>query len=99
MKWAYEQPAAYEGFIKTISKRFDKNAKAVLLRAAAYVALADGNMDQGEEQAIAHLASCLGMRPKEVNGFLVGLRQRQSAPAQPQTGQAIRQGQAPTLQI
>lgn len=77
--WVRTNGPAYDGFIKAMSRKFDNGAKVVLLRAAAYIVMADGNMDEGEEKAIAHLAGLLGMKPADVTDFLATLRTQQAA--------------------
>jgi hypothetical protein len=76
MHWVRSEPIAFDGFIGAIGRNLDNKAKVVLLRAAAYVGMADGGMDAGEEEAIRQLGDRLGMKRKEADGFLDSLRRQ-----------------------
>ncbi|MEI9902151.1 MAG: TerB family tellurite resistance protein [Hyphomicrobium sp.] len=88
MAWVRDQPAAYDGFIGAMGRKFDNGTKGILLRTAAHVALADGPLDAGEEEAIRHLAQKLGVKAKEADNFLAVLHQQSQAGAAPQTAAA-----------
>lgn len=83
MAWVRQQPAAYDGFIGAMGRKFDANARQILLKAAAHVALADGIMDPAEEEALHHLALKLGMKRKDADAFLATLRRQSAGASQP----------------
>jgi tellurite resistance protein len=76
MAWVQNEPAAFDGFVGAMSRKFDNNAKAILLRAAAHVAMADGVLEDAEAAVLRHLAGKLGFKPKEADVFLTALRRQ-----------------------
>lgn len=79
MTWVQNEPAAFDGFVGAMSRQFDNSAKAILLRAAAHVAMADGALEGREEDTLRRLAGKLGFKAKEAEAFLTALRQQTPA--------------------
>lgn len=80
MAWVQNEPAAFDGFVGAMGRKFDQKARAVVLRAAAHVAMADGTLEDAEAASLRHLAGKLGFKPKEADALLVGLRQQSAGP-------------------
>ncbi len=79
-QWVQNAPAAFEGYVGAMGRRFDNSAKAMLLRAASHVAMADGTLESAEATLLHQIAGKLGMKPKEAEAFLQALRAKSEAP-------------------
>jgi len=75
MDWVRNEPAACDGFLGSMGRKFNGSTKLLLLRASASVAMANGQLPAGEAEALGHIAGKLGMKPKEVQKYLAALRQ------------------------
>ena len=68
--WVRQDPTALDGYLGAIGRNLDNQSKVILLQAAVQVAMADGGMDAGEQDALRHIAQRLGMKPKDAENFL-----------------------------
>lgn len=80
LAWVQREPAAFEGFLGAMGRQFDKNARDMLLRAAAQVAIADGKLENAEAMALRYVAEKLGLKPKEADAFVQSLRRQSIDP-------------------
>lgn len=74
LAWVRDEAAACDGYLGAMGRKLDHEAKALLLRTAALVALADGGLDSSEEEAIRQIAARLAVKPDEIEKFLQALR-------------------------
>lgn len=81
LKWVRDEPQGYDGFLGTMGRKLDNNAKGLLIRAATFVVMSDGAMDPSEEQALLQLASKLGLAPKEAKALVDNLRNQSTVGA------------------
>lgn len=82
-RWVNENPNGYEGFVKAIGRKLDAPAKALILRAAAYVTMADGILQLGGADELRLLAEQLGMASRDTEAFIATLTQVPSGPTGP----------------
>jgi len=74
--WVQREPTTFEGYLGAMGRQFDNDAKAMLLRAAANVAMADGTLQNAEATLLRHVAEKLGLKPKEADAFVQSLRRQ-----------------------
>ncbi len=67
--WVDANPAAYDDFIRAMGRRLDRPDKTLLLRAGAYVSMADGTLAGHNSDELRRLASRLGIPSSDAETF------------------------------